>query len=156
MDIAARSVGVELRLPWYMGIQKFYGEEYSTNPEVIEPQHLAPDDAMVFNQIVAPCAASAFDAADPVEVVVRWQTPTGHAKQETSAKTTLAALLSSPPKYLGKAKAIIAYAEALKGPVTAKQDLAQAKQLASTANPGGTDPELNEIAALIDQALSVY
>lgn len=156
MDIAARSVGVELRLPWYMGIQKFYGEEYSTNPEVIEPQHLAPDDAMVFNQVVAPCAASAFDGADPVEVVVRWQLPTGHAKQETSAKSTLGALLSTPPKYLAKAKAIIAYAEALKNPSTAKQELAKAKQLAAAANPGGTDPELNEIAGLIEKALTVY
>lgn len=156
MDIAARSVGVELRLPWYMGIQKFYGEEYSTDPEVIEPQHLAPDDAMVFNQVVAPCAASAFDGADPVEVVVRWQLPTGHAKQETSAKTTLGALLSTPPKYLAKAKAIIAYAEALKNPATAKQELAKAKQLVSAANPGGTDPELKEIAGLIEKALTVY
>ena len=156
MDIAARSVGVELRLPWYMGIQKFYGEEYSTNPEVIEPQHLAPDDAMVFNQVVAPCAASAFDGSDPVEVVVRWQLPTGHAKQETSAKTTLGALLGTPPKYLGKAKAIIAYAEALKKPATAAQELGKAKQLASAANPSGTDPELNEIAALIDKALKIY
>lgn len=156
MDVAARAVSVELRLPWYMGIQKFYGEEYSTDPEVIEPQHLAPDDAMVFNQIVAPCSATKLDDADPVEVVVRWQTPTGHAKQEMSAKSTLGALLAAPPKYLGKAKAIIAYAEALKHPMTAKVELAKAKQLATAANPGGTDAELNEIAGLIDQALQIY
>jgi len=156
MDVAARSVGVELRLPWYMGIQVFHGEEYSTNPEVIEPQHLAPDDAMVFNQVIAPCAASAFDGADPVEVVVRWQTPTGHAKLETSAKSTLGALLSAPPKYLGKAKAIIAYAEALKKPSTADQELAEAKKLVAAADPNGTDPELKEIAALIDKAIAIY
>ncbi|MCC6902630.1 MAG: von Willebrand factor type A domain-containing protein [Polyangiaceae bacterium] len=156
MDVAARSVAVELRLPWYMGIQKFYGEEYSTNPEVIEPQHLAPDDAMVFNQIVAPCTASAFDGGDPVEVVVRWQLPTGHAKQEASAKTTLGTLLATPPKYLGKAKAIIAYAEALKKPATGAQQLTMAKQLAIAANPAGTDPELNEIVTLIDMAMKVY
>jgi len=41
MDVAARAVQVELRLPWYLGIQRFYGESYSTNPAAVEPQHLA-------------------------------------------------------------------------------------------------------------------
>jgi Ca-activated chloride channel family protein len=156
MDVAARSVGVELRLPWYMGIQVFHGEEYSTNPEVIEPQHLAPDDAMVFNQIIAPCSATAFQGDDPVEVVVRWETPTGHAKQETSSKSTLSALLATPPKYLPKAKAIIAYAEALKGGATAAAELAEAKKAVLAADPAGMDAELKEIAGLIDKALTFY
>jgi len=37
MDVAARSVRVELRVSWYMGIQKFHGEEYSTNPRAPAP-----------------------------------------------------------------------------------------------------------------------
>ncbi|MBK7579876.1 MAG: VWA domain-containing protein [Myxococcales bacterium] len=156
MDVAARAVGVELRMPWYMGIQQFFGEEYSTDPEQIEPQHLAPNDAMVFNQIVAPCSPTALDAADPVEVVVRWQTPISHQKMEKSVNTTLGALQASTPVYLGKAKAIIAFAEALRHPATAKVDLAKAKQLALAANPGGVDAELNEIQSLIDAAIPLY
>jgi Ca-activated chloride channel homolog len=148
---------VELRLPWYMDISAFYGEEYSTNPEQIEPQHLAPDDAMFFDQLLKPCSPSVYSAADPIEVIARWQRPVSHQPAEVSLSTTFAQLLETPPRYLPKAAAIIAYAEALKNPAAqAKLELGKAKALVQAANPGGTDPELGEIAALIDKALAIY
>ncbi len=156
MDVAARGVQVELRVPWYMGIAKFYGEEYSTNPEEIEPQHLAPDDAMFFDQIVKPCSDSHFSASDPIEVIARWQMPVTHQPEEVSLATTFEELLAKTPAYLPKAAAIIAYAEALKNPGSAHVELTEAKALVAAANPSGTDPELNEIAVLIGKALSIY
>jgi hypothetical protein len=71
--------------------------------------------------------------------------------------TTFEALAAQAPKYLPKGAAIVAYAEALKEPAGGVEPaLEKAKALVQTANPSGTDPELKEIATLIDKALSVY
>ena len=156
MDVAARSVRVELQLPWYMGIQRFYGEEYSTNPRTIEPQHLAPGDAMVFNQVVSPCDTSHFSQTDPVQLTARWQTPGDHQNRSQSLQTTLGELLAADTPYLPKAKAIIAYAEALKATGDQRAKLTEARTLVLAADPSGVDPELAEILSLIDQALTIY
>ncbi|MBX3125704.1 MAG: von Willebrand factor type A domain-containing protein [Polyangiaceae bacterium] len=155
MDIAARAVQVELRMPWYMAMKKFYGEKYSTNPKEVEPQHLAPNDAMVFTQIVKACDATLVDPLHPVEVFARWQTPMTHQSKEVKLGTTLASLLDSTPKYLPKGLAIIAFAEALKEPATAKTRLAEAKQLVLAAGASG-DAELTEVQSLIEKAMTLY
>ncbi|MEZ4222936.1 MAG: VWA domain-containing protein [Polyangiaceae bacterium] len=156
MDVAARAVQVELRLPWYMGIEKFYGEEYSTNPKEIEPQHLAPNDAMVFSQIVSACNVSNYSAEDPIEVVARWETPVAHLKQETSVQSTFSKLLATQSKYQDKAAAIIAYAEALKDPGVKGENLDAALAKVDAADPNKTDPELSEIRTLIGKAKLQY
>jgi hypothetical protein len=56
MHVAARDVQVRLDMPPGFKIVKFSGEEYSADPAEIEPQHLAPNDAMVFHQTVSTCA----------------------------------------------------------------------------------------------------
>ncbi len=156
-DIAARAVQVELHMPWYMAIQRFSGEQYSHDPTKVEPQHLAPDDAMVFNQVIGACAADHVDGADPVEVIARWQTPVTHLLRQASVATTVGALLGATPKYLPKGDAIVAYAEALKlDGSAAHAKLTEAKALAEAADPAGTDPELTEIRTLIDKALVIY
>jgi Ca-activated chloride channel homolog len=152
MDVAARAVQVELQMPWYMGIERFYGEGYSTNPRAIEPQHLAPSDAMTFAQTVRPCGPDVGSPADPVQVIARWQTPLTHVAQQVSVSTTLGDLLAAGTVYLPKGAAIVAYAEALKtgATPTALQDALAA---AAAADPGGTDPELTEIRGLIQRLL---
>jgi Ca-activated chloride channel family protein len=156
MDVAARAVQVELRMPWYMDIEVFHGEEYSTNPAEVQPQHLAPNDAMVMNQVVRACSASEVLDTDPIEVVARWETPTTHEKKQTSKATTFGDLLAATPAYLAKGAAIIAYAEALKNPAEAKSRLAAAQKAVEAADPAGTDPELSEIKGLIAKALTIY
>ncbi len=156
MDVAARGVQVELRLPWYMGIEKFYGEEYSTNPKEIEPQHLAPGDAMVFSQVVRACSSAEYSAGDPIEVIARWQTPVSHLEKEVAVQSTFGALLATQTKYQDKAAAIIAYAEALKDPLTAKDQLTATLAKIAAVDPAGTDTELSEIKGLIQKALTLY
>ncbi|HFE46581.1 MAG TPA: VWA domain-containing protein, partial [Nannocystis exedens] len=56
MSVALRDVQVRLDMPPGFEIVKFSGEEYSDDPSEIEPQHLAPNDAMVFHQTIATCA----------------------------------------------------------------------------------------------------
>lgn len=147
MEVAARGVQIELTLPWYFKIEKFYGEEYSTNPEEVEPQHLAPSDAMVLNQVLSACDPAVVADADPVKVRVTWRTPLTYEDQETTFETTVGALLAAEKPHMAKGKAIVAYAEALKAGTQEALQGALAKVQA--ANPSGTDPELNEIAELI-------
>jgi len=151
LDIAARAVQVELHLPWYMGISQFFGEEFSRDPRVIEPQHLAPNDAMVFGQVLSGCSAGLVNENDPVEVVARWQVPIVVQGREVRLQTSLAALRAQSQSELAKAFAIVAYAEALKHqqqPAEIERALAQV----TAANPSGSDAELNEIKGLLETA----
>jgi Ca-activated chloride channel homolog len=150
MEVAARSVQVEVTLPWYFKIEKFYGEEFSENPDEIEPQHLAPSDAMIFAQVVKACDASVVNGNDTITVKAKWVTPITYLPQETEVTTTVDQLLKAmDKKQLIKGKAIVAYAEALK--VGTSQALKDAHAAVTAANPGGLDKELTEIAGLIQK-----
>jgi Ca-activated chloride channel family protein len=114
MEVAARDVRVEVTLPWYFQMLRFYGEEYSENPEEIEPQHLAPGDTTVILQTIRACDASVVDAADPVKLKVNWETPLARQARETVLETTVGALLEQDHTRLEEARTIVAFAEALK------------------------------------------
>lgn len=147
MDIAARGVQVELTIPWYLQMHKFYGEQYSANPQEVQPQHLAPGDAMVFEQVLRACDPSVVKGEDTITVTARWETPVTRQKMQSSVNMTVAELLAGPKGHLAKGKAIVAYAEALK--VGTSEALHAASSLVMSANPGDADPELTEIAALL-------
>jgi len=147
MEVAARGVQVELTMPWYFEMHKFYGEEYSENPEEVTPQHLAPSDAMVFNQVLRACDPDEVVLDDSVQVKATWETPLTYQAMETSVSFTVAELLAASKPQLHKGKAIVAYAEALKSGLAA--DLQAAYETITAANPDGDDPELSEIATLI-------
>jgi len=116
MDIAARGVQVAVTLPSYFDIQTFYGEKYSQDMNDIQPQHMAPQDSMIFNELLSVCPGCEVCPVDAVEVRVDWSDPALH---ETGAENfTIESLplqsLTGEPWQLLKSEAIIAYAEALK------------------------------------------
>ena len=148
MEVAARGVQVELSLPWYFQMAKFYGEEYSTDPREVKPQHLAPGDAMVFLQTLKACDASAVSLTDPVTITVRWQEPITHKARVAASETSLSTLLAGNHAAIDKGLAIVAFAEALKAPGTATY--ANARSKVEAADPNGVDPELNEIVTMLD------
>ncbi|MBW2454381.1 MAG: VWA domain-containing protein [Deltaproteobacteria bacterium] len=147
MEVAARGVQVELTLPWYFEMHKFFGEEYSENPAEVKPQHLAPSDAMIFSQIIRACDPNEVVLSDQVTVKATWETPLTYALDETEITMTLDQLLSGDTVQLHKGKAIVAYAEALK--TGTNPDLTAALTVVEGANPNNSDAELNEIADLI-------
>lgn len=149
MDVAARGVQVELTMPWYFQMHEFYGEEFSENPEEIEPQHLAPGDAMVFSQVLKACAADVIVGTDPVRVKATWTEPLTYQARETVVEMTVQQLLSAGTPHLAKAKAIVAYAEALK--VSDPTKLKAALDLATGADPQSTDADLAEIRSILEQ-----
>ncbi len=148
MEVAARGVQVELTLPWYFEMHKFFGEEYSENPAEVKPQHLAPGDAMIFSQAIRACDPAEVVLTDEITVKATWETPLTYVLDETEVTMTLDQLLSGDTVQLHKGKAIVAYAEALK--TGTQEDLAAALTIVEAANPTSTDSELNEIAELIE------
>jgi Ca-activated chloride channel homolog len=154
MEIAARGVRLELTLPWYFAMKTFSGEQSSTVASEVDPQHLAPDDAMVFNETFAPCDPALVKPTDTIGAKATYETPIVHEAREDGVTATIGDLLAASDAQLKKGSAIVAYAEALKvattvTPLVAREKLAAALEMAQAANPNGTDPELAEIAKLI-------
>jgi len=155
--VAAREVRIELTLPGYFQMQKFFGEEYSPDPTKVRPQHLSPDDSIILYQILRPCSPSAPRATDPYRVRVTWRDPITGQEKEAVQQTTLGAL-GIDDGNLGKAAAIVAFAEALKqldGLATSQRGalLLTVRQEVEAAG-GPSDPDLAEILDLIDKLIA--
>jgi Ca-activated chloride channel family protein len=156
MAIAARDVQVELTLPPGFEIVKFSGEEFSGDPTEIEPQHLSPNDSMVFYQQLQTCAPELVDDAAEITVKASWQDVVTFESVEVSRTFTVAELLAAQANGMAKGAAILAYTDALiqikKGDPTLTQatiDAAYEKlSVAEAALPG--DPDLAEIHAILD------
>ncbi len=114
VEVAARNVQVELTLPPSFQMLEFHGEEFSTDPEEVEPQHLAMGDAMVFHQVVESCAPSVLSDESPIQVTARFVHPITREEQEVTVTSTFGELLVLDDPMLRKGDAIVAYAEALK------------------------------------------
>jgi Ca-activated chloride channel family protein len=162
MEVAARGVRLQLALPWYFAMATFSGEQSSTVAAAVEPQHLAPDDAMVFNETLVPCEPDVVSPSDVIVAQATYETPLTHVAQQDTTSATVGELLAGANVQLKKGTAIVAYADALKAtaigaPTSEVQrliDVAIAK--ADAANAGGLDAELTEIAGLLRQLRQRY
>ena len=67
-DVAGRDVQIRLDLPPDFRVVRFSGEEMSHVQSEVEPQHIAPNDAMVFHQEIETCAPDLVD--DETEILV--------------------------------------------------------------------------------------
>ncbi|PCC73531.1 von Willebrand factor type A domain-containing protein [Nannocystis exedens] len=114
MSVAARDVRVRLEMPPGFSIVKFSGEEYSADPADVEPQHLAPDDAMVFHQTIETCAPAEFDPNAEFTVVAQWKDAVTFAEREVEVSLQLGEVLAAESALLKKGAAVFEYAEALK------------------------------------------
>lgn len=157
--VAARGVQIELTLPPYFKIQKFFGEEYSPDPAKVRPQHLAPDDSFILYQIIRACDPGLINALDPYRVQATWRDPVTGATRQAVQETTLGGL-GIDDGNLAKAAAIVAYAEALKQltPLTPAERvtlLSETLTLVQQTDPNQSDPDLVEIAGLIGDLITV-
>ncbi len=113
MAISARDVQVELTLPPGFEIIKFSGEEFSGDPKEIEPQHIAPNDAIVFYQQVETCAPELVTADTPIGVKLTWLDVWTFEPRELTQEWTFGELFGSDPGLMLKGAAVLAYADAL-------------------------------------------
>ena len=152
MAVAARDVQVQLDMPPGFEIVKFSGEEFSAIPEEIEPQHIAPNDAMVFHQTIATCAPELAGADAEITVTVRFRDAVTFESKEITETIAFDDLLAQADPQLLKGAAIFAYADGLKrlrdesddsGIAAAEAAIARAE----AALPG--DADLAEMAAVL-------
>ncbi len=148
MNIAASNVRVQVELPEYLEIKDFYGEEYSTDPEFIEPQNLAPGDSMILNQTLFMTPTTVACGLDTITVTLTWEDPVTHTPKGSSVTSkTLDELVAPASPQARKAAAVIAYAEALK--VGDQGALKGALANVESAEKELGDSDLQNIAALI-------
>ncbi len=156
LDVAWRNVSISLDLPPGFEVARFSGEEISTDPTEIEPQHLAPDDSMVFYMTLTTCDPAGVTPMSTLGVNASFVDPISFESQEASVSANFAELMASDQRLLRKGAAVFSYAEGLKGWQNAGNDgdraaavdvaLAQVER----ALDGDTDDaELDEIWAVL-------
>jgi Ca-activated chloride channel family protein len=158
VDVAARSVRLEMSLPWYLGVEKFFGEVISTDPSKVRPQHLAPNSAMLFFQILQACDPTLLNGDDRIRLRATWTTPVTRESKQATIDTTLNALAGDDSK-LTKAAAVAGYAEALARAgdtpdlAARRAILESALDTVRAARDSESDPDLIEIAGLLEAYL---
>ncbi len=152
LGVAARNVHIRYTLPPGFEISEFTGEQLSADPTQVDPQHIAPNDAIVMQQTLTTCAPDEVQADTPLSVLVTWQDAITFAPREATLETTFGALLGSPSPRLRKGLAVAAYARALEAsrlfaPDTAAITAATARIDAALAD--GPDPELDQMQGVL-------
>jgi len=148
--VAARDVQVRMDLPAGFSVTRFSGEEISTDPDEVEPQHLSMNDSMIFHQQIETCAPDRVTDETPIVVAVVYDDARTFQSREIEVETTFGKLLNEADARHLKGAAVFAYAEALQAKKTGDLDLTPALDAlakAEAANP--EDPELAEIRAVL-------
>jgi Ca-activated chloride channel family protein len=148
MLIAARSVRIQLDLPWYATIDGFDGEGYSANAEDIEPQHMAPNGEMALHQTLALCDAGAITEGDGISVTVSWDDGAGGRVQHPPVSLPMSSLAGPPTNELRKSALIAHYAAALSDEKGFGAVHAEAQALLAT-DAFASDPVVKEIDELV-------
>jgi len=158
MELAAMDVQVRLEMPYYFLMKEFHGEEYSSEPADVEPQHLGPNDAMVFHQYIIACDPSLIAGEDAITVEASYLEPFTREMQIDSKTMTINEMLDAANRQLLKGDAIVTYAEGLKeiaeliysDPDQALAVFNEMKQQVAAAAEELQDGELLEISEQLD------
>ena len=152
MSVAARDVQVRLDMPPGFEIVRFSGEEVSADPTEVEPQHLSPNDSMVFHQSIQTCAPELVDEDSEITVTVRWLDARSFQRREITQTVRFGDMLEQVDPALVKGAAIFAYAEGLKamrdGDPDAITQVRASLDAAKAVLPG--DPDLAEIELVLN------
>lgn len=156
MAVAARGVQVRLDLPPGFELVGTGSEATAADVDEVEPQHLAPNDAMVLHHRIRTCAPTEIDPAAEVTVTVIWIDAVTHNPRQVQRVSTLGELVAADPAPLYKGAAVLAYAEGLKaykraepeGRVQSMSGAFAALAQAEAVLPD--DPELAEIRQVLE------
>ena len=135
---------------------KTYALKYlrTSDPAEIEPQHLAPNDAMVFHQTIRTCAPEEVSDETEITVAVTYRDGITFASGSQQLTSTFSEMVAAQSPLLHKGAAIYAYAEGLKTLRTTSNRAAVLQEMmgwierAEAHNPG--DADLTEIRRVIE------
>ena len=111
MSTSARDVQIRYDLPPGFRIERFSGEEISEDRREIEPQHVAPNDAVVLYQHLASCAEP--DLSQRISVTVSYYDGLSFEPRSAVVSATLGELLEGPNEQLLKGTALYAFTQTL-------------------------------------------
>jgi Ca-activated chloride channel family protein len=157
MSVAARDVQVRVDLPPGFKFISFSGEEWSEDPEEVEPQHIAPNDSVVFHQHITSCAPELLNDQSGLTVTASYKDAITFEKHEITQSFRFATLLDQSAPQLHKGAAVFAYVEGLRHWREAWDGAAQeaaiaealaAVDVADSYVPG--DPDLAEIREVLE------
>lgn len=156
--IAAKNVRVELNLPAGFELVKFSGEEASTDPTEVEPQHLGPNDSMVFYQEIKTCAPDKFKPDALIKVVVRYTDALTHQPGQLTLESSFAQLAQAPAPALEKGSSLTYFLDALKALQTKQSDAANLRgkalgQLDAQIALHPADTELVELKTMLTRVM---
>jgi len=143
MSTTARDVQIRYDLPPGFTIDRFSGEELSADPREVQPQHMAPNDAVVLYQHMSSCADDV-DLDQSIAVTVTYLDGVTFEGRAVTTSATLRDLLATDHAQLDKGAAIYAFAETLKhqqggDAVVEKDEARDALDVALQSNPGDED-----------------
>ena len=106
----AHDVRFALSLPDSLAVEKFYGEEASTNPDDIQPINYYAGTTQLFLQDLA---ARDPKKADKVTLTISWTDAVSGQAQEQQFTTTVGRLLAADAHNVDKAQALMAWTDML-------------------------------------------
>lgn len=145
LDLAAREVQLDLTLPEGLVIEVFSGEEISTNPEEVRPQHLAPNDAMLYHFALVDCLDGSEWGSRAIDMHVEWLEPFTGMPRSADLSVTLQQLLQGPTEQVLKADAILRYARLVSGE-NLDSDVVREARLALP-----NDDDIQEVSQILQQ-----
>ncbi|MEQ1566206.1 MAG: VWA domain-containing protein [Myxococcota bacterium] len=113
-DALVRTVAHDVRfsvdLPESLAMEKFYGEEMSTDPTEVDPIHYHAGTTQLFLQDLK-IRDGAVRRDDPVVMRIEYREATTMEPRSEELRTTVGALLDGDPHNLRKAKALMGFAD---------------------------------------------
>ncbi len=157
LGVAARDLQITYELPPGFEVLRFSGEQLSANRDEVQPQHIAPNDAVVLHQTLHTCAPELVTADTEITIRLDWRDADTFEAKQTSVTARFGDLLEEQSLRLAKGQAVFQYVAALKvsrdgGNVAAAKLSALAAIGAALAmNP--SDAELDEMIGVLNAVL---
>ena len=110
VQTVAHNVRFSLDLPESLAMERFYGEEASTDPEEVQPIHYYAGTAQYFLQDLA---LKNLDDADPITLTIEWEDVVDGRAQSQDYDYTVGQLRRSSTRGVHKAQALMAWSDLL-------------------------------------------
>ena len=149
----AHDVRFALTLPDSLAVEKFYGEEASTNPDDIQPINYYAGTTQLFLQDLA---ARDPKKADKVTMTISWKDALTGQAQEQEFNTTVGRLLAADTHNVDKAQALMAWTDMLMSDALGGSGCSEGMAAyTAEASRVGDDAEIAYINGLINQRCGV-
>lgn len=152
-DLAVKDVRLKMVMPAGWKMVKFHGEQVSTVASEVVPQHLSPNDQMIYHQIISTNKNDDIALDQQFVFEAEFINPLSNDKKNVAIRTTVRDMLQQKYQQIQKGNAIVAFAEMFKDFAMVdnhkQQNLKVINAVDEQIRAMSTDPEIAEIATWI-------